>query len=46
MMDDIYLFNLFTNNLVEMFISEFNNAIGQKDEGSVSSLPPFKGPIS
>lgn len=41
MMDDVYLFNLYANNLVKMFMSEFSNAIGRKDEGSVASLPSF-----
>lgn len=41
MMDDIYLFNLFANNLVKILMSEFSSAIGRNDEGSASSLPSF-----
>lgn len=37
----IYLFNLFANNFVKIFISVFSNRKGRKDPGSISSFPSF-----
>ncbi len=35
----MFVFNLFASISVRIFMSVFSNAIGRKDEGSVSSLP-------